>query len=371
VIVIYEEGNIMKKMIALMLACCVAFGASACSNTNTNEPEPPKQEETQNNTDSKEIQDSDITDEAIELTKFDITGDTFITLLNTQLKNSPLKLENIEEKETEDGNAIHYTANNNGISIQYEVDKKTNDLLMVDLSINDITNKDKISDFKEYFIRIRLIIDIDADAETLFSELHINDFEVSSLFDYNSSNVQYTKVVSVNDDLSYIYMTPARKEAQDNDVSSKTERKIAGFNVTGDDFIKVMNTVLEATYPDLVLTDLKTDEKEKDGTKQITYYSIKNNIFVGYRINKDSNNVCHLYIIIKDDDLNEDTHFNASIYFITAISALHLNAEVDDLIENLNMKDYISKTDKFYDTDEATYVKSFVDDSFSFAIEAK
>ncbi len=361
----------MKKMIAFMLACCVAFGATACSNTNTNKPEPAKQEETQDNANNTEIQEDDIADETTERAKFDITGDTFITLLNTQLKNSPLKLENIEEKETEDGNAIHYTANNNDISIQYEVDKKTNDLLMVALSINDITDKDKISDFKEYFIRIRLIIDIDANAETLFSELHINNFEVSSLFDYNSSNVQYTKVVSVNDDLSYIYMTPARKEAQDNDISSKTERKISEFDVTGDEFIKVMNAVLEATYPDLVLTNFKPAESEDSGEKQLTYYTIKNNVFVGYRINKDSNNVCHLYIIIKDDDLNEDTHFNASIYFMTAISALHLNAELDDLIENLNMADYTSKTDKFYETDEATYIKSFVDDSFSFAIGTK
>ena len=56
---------------------------------------------------------------------------------------------------------------------------------------------------------------------------------------------------------------------------------------------------------------------------------------------------------------------------MTAISALHLNAELDDLIENLNMADYTSKTDKFYETDEATYIKSFVDDSFSFAIGTK
>ena len=132
-----------------------------------------------------------------------------------------------------------------------------------------------------------------------------------------------------------------------------------------------MNAVLEATYPDLVLTNFKPAESEDSGEKQLTYYTIKNNVFVGYRINKDSNNVCHLYIIIKDDDLNEDTHFNASIYFMTAISALHLNAELDDLIENLNMADYTSKTDKFYETDEATYIKSFVDDSFSFAIGTK
>ena len=83
---------------------------------------------------------------------------------------------------------------------------------MVDLSINDITDENKISDFKEYFIRIRLILDINADAETLFSELHINNFEVSSLFDYNSSNVQYTKVVSVNDGLAFIRMIPAKKD---------------------------------------------------------------------------------------------------------------------------------------------------------------
>lgn len=169
----------MKRMIAVMLSVFMLFGVGGCSNTNINEDEPIKQEETQNNTDSNDIKDDDTTNETIEVDKFDITGDTFITLLNTQLKDTPLKLENIEESETEDDNSIRYTANNNDISIQYEVDKKTNDLLMVDLSINDITDKNKISDFKEYFIRIRLIIDINANAETLFSELHINNFEVS------------------------------------------------------------------------------------------------------------------------------------------------------------------------------------------------
>lgn len=202
----------MKKYIAIILTAIMIFGISACSNAKINETEQTKQEDIQNSTESKDIQDDNTTDETTELTKFDITSDTFITLLNTQLKNSPLKLENIEKNETEDGNVIHYTANNNDISIQYEVDKETNDLLMVDLSINDITDENKISDFKEYFIRIRLILDINADAETLFSELHINNFEVSSLFDYNSSNVQYTKVVSVNDGLAFIRMIPAKKD---------------------------------------------------------------------------------------------------------------------------------------------------------------
>ena len=53
---ISRRGNIMKKMIAFMLACCVAFGATACSNTNTNKPEPAKQEETQDNANNTEIQ---------------------------------------------------------------------------------------------------------------------------------------------------------------------------------------------------------------------------------------------------------------------------------------------------------------------------
>ena len=162
----------MKRMIAVMLSVFMLFGVGGCSNTNINEDEPIKQEETQNNTDSNDIKDDDTTNETIEVDKFDITGDTFITLLNTQLKDTPLKLENIEESETEDDNSIRYTANNNDISIQYEVDKKTNDLLMVDLSINDITNKNKISDFKEYFIRIRLIIWI-GKASSVLHSIHL------------------------------------------------------------------------------------------------------------------------------------------------------------------------------------------------------
>ena len=182
----------MKKMIAFMLACCLAFGATACSNTNTNEPEPTKQEETQDNTDSTEIQDSDITDETTQLAEFDTTGD---------------------------------------------------------------------------------------------------------------------------------------------------------------EFINIMNKLLEGTRPNLVLSDFKTKESE-DGKRTI-YYTHKNDIWVSYTINKD-----------------KDTYADILFYFMTAMTTLHLKEETDNLVENLNLEDYISKTDKFYPTDEANYAKIFIDDDFTLIIQA-
>lgn len=197
----------MKKMIALMLACCVAFGASACSNTN--ELEPIKQEETQDKTDSKEIQNSDITDEAIELTEFDMTGD---------------------------------------------------------------------------------------------------------------------------------------------------------------EFIDIMNKLLEGTHPDLVLANFKTTEVA-EGSRTM-YYAEKNNIFVSYTINKDTNNVYLFDVTIKNNILNEDTYANVLFYFMAAMSTLHLKEETNDLLENLNLADYISKNNEFYPTDEANYAKIFTDDDFILTIQA-
>ncbi len=201
----------MKKMIAFMLACCLAFGATACSNTNTNEPEPTKQEETQDNTDSTEIQDSDITDETTQLAEFDTTGD---------------------------------------------------------------------------------------------------------------------------------------------------------------EFINIMNKLLEGTRPNLVLSDFKTKESE-DGKRTI-YYTHKNDIWVSYTINKDTNNVYLFDATIKSDVLNKDkdTYADILFYFMTAMTTLHLKEETDNLVENLNLEDYISKTDKFYPTDEANYAKIFIDDDFTLIIQA-
>ena len=56
-------------------------------------------------------------------------------------------------------------------------------------------------------------------------------------------------------------------------------------------------------------------------------------------------------------------------YFMTAMSTLHLEEENDDLVENLNLADYTSRTDEFYATDEANYAK-FIDDYFSLGIQA-
>ncbi len=196
----------MKKMIALMLACCVAFGASACSNTN--ELEPIKQEETQDKTDNKEIQDSDITDKTTELAEFDMTGD---------------------------------------------------------------------------------------------------------------------------------------------------------------EFIDIMNKLLELTRSDLVLSDFKT--KESEDRKRTVYYTYKNNILISYTVNKDTNNVYLFDTTVKSDVLNKDIYADILFYFMTAMSTLHLEEENDDLVENLNLADYTSRTDEFYATDEANYAK-FIDDYFSLGIQA-
>ncbi len=365
----------MKKYIAIILTVIMIFGISACSNAKINETEQTKQEDIQNSTESKDIQDDNTTDETTELTKFDITSDTFITLLNTQLKNSPLKLENIEENETEDGNVIYYTANNNDISIQYEVDKETNDLLMVDLSINDITDENKISDFKEYFIRIRLILDINADAETLFSELHINNFEVSSLFDYNSSNVQYTKVVSVNDGLAFIRMVPSRKEAQDNDISNKLEEKVAEFDMTGDEFISRINELAEGLNQPFVLENFQALEgkKEIDDINQITYFTIaENDVWIYYIINENSNKLHSVLFMINNDKLNEINYLNAYTYFLIASAALDPEPKSDDFEKNLNLSDYSKiKENGLYDTQKARYVKMLTEDNYLLSIEAK
>ncbi len=159
------------------------------------------------------------------------------------------------------------------------------------------------------------------------------------------------------------------KDIQNDDTISETT-ELTEFNITSDEFIDTMNKVLEITHPDLVLSDLKTEESEKDGVKQIIYYTMKNDVFVSYTVNKDSNNIYLFDTIIESDSLNENTHFNASIYFATAVSILDSETEINDLIENLNMTDYTSKNGTFYNSDKAEYAKVTADNKLSFIIRA-
>lgn len=159
------------------------------------------------------------------------------------------------------------------------------------------------------------------------------------------------------------------KDILDNDIAAETT-ELAEFDITGDEFIDAMNNVLEITHPDLVLTDLKIEESEKDGVKQIIYYTMKNDVFVSYTVNKDSNNIYLFDTIIENDSLNENTHFNASIYFATAVSILDSETEINDLIENLNMTDYTSTNGTFYKSNKAEYAKVTADNKFSFIIRA-
>lgn len=157
------------------------------------------------------------------------------------------------------------------------------------------------------------------------------------------------------------------KETQEGNTTDET-KELAEFDITGDGFINIMNKLLESTHPDLVLSDFKTEES-KDG-KHTIYYIYKNNILISYTINKDTNNVCFFDTTVKNDVLNEDTYANILYYFMTAMTALQLKEDTDTLLENLNLADYTSKTDEFYPTDEANYVKLFSDDAFTLGIQA-
>ena len=161
------------------------------------------------------------------------------------------------------------------------------------------------------------------------------------------------------------------KEEQQNDEATKTDEteELAEFDITGDEFIDIMNKLIEgSTHSDLVLTDFKTTEVAKGN--RTMYYATNNDIFVSCTINNDTNNVYLFDVTIKTDALNEDTYANVLFYFMAAMSTLHLEEEPNDLLENLNMADYTSKNNEFYPTDEANYAKIFSNDDFTFTIQA-
>lgn len=184
-------------------------------------------------------------------------------------------------------------------------------------------------------------------------------FGATACSNTNTNEIEQTKQEETQDNSNI-------EDIQDDNTTGETT-ELAEFDMTGDEFIDIMNKLLEGTHPDLVLSDFKTKESE-DGKRTVSY-TYKNNILISYTVNKDTNNVYLFDTTVKSDVLNKDIYADVLFYFMAAMSTLHLEEENDVLLENLNLADYTSKTDEFYATDEANYAK-FIDDYFALAIQA-
>lgn len=197
----------MKKYIAILLAVSMLFSVSACNNTTPNEPEPPKQEETQEDIDIKDIQNDDTISETTELAEFDITGDEFISRMNelSQGLNESFDLKNfhaLEEKTEMNGmkQTTYFMIAENDIWIYYIINENSNKLQSVLFMINN----DKLNEINHlnactYFLIASTVLDPEIKSDDFEKNLNLSDYnKIKDNGLYNTEKAEYVKMLTEN-----------------------------------------------------------------------------------------------------------------------------------------------------------------------------
>lgn len=300
----------MKKMIAFMLACCLAFGATACSNTNTNKPEPAKQEETQDNTDSTN-----------ETSKESNTNSANNTLLGDEYYNYGIKaLESVDQY------------------LDAEIEKEETISTLVGL-------KERVGENDDYGI------------ETLWSILSL----LESSLEKDSPDFNINDVKQYRDDLAGLLKSSLRYR----DTTKKT------FDITSEKFLKAMNIALESIDNSLLLDDFTRIETDTEKYFDVAYYSIvKNGITVEYSVDKKTDKLTTLRIATELDNPSENDLYNLVYYCGIAIGILNYDSDSDNdiIAKELKLDDFSNGSSGDYKSNNAEYTKYIFNNNYTFYV---
>ena len=303
----------MKKMIAFMLACCLAFGATACSNTNTNKPEPAKQEETQDNTDSTN-----------ETSKESNTNSANNTLLGDEYYNYGIKaLESVDQY------------------LDAEIEKGEMLSTLVGL-------KERVGENDDYGI------------ETLWSILSL----LESSLEKDSPDFNIDDVKKYRDDLAGFLKSSLRYR----DTTKKT------FDITSKDCFEKINMALESIDNSLIVNDFKKVELEEANYFPVSFYATThNNVSIQYQVDNKTDKLISFLIKLKidPDNVNFDDLSAFGLYLGMISASLEPDIDGDKLGQGLDFDNISDNNIKSYETDKVLYIKIFKDNEISLGIYVK
>lgn len=172
-------------------------------------------------------------------------------------------------------------------------------------------------------------------------------------------NIDFNSLLAQRNSLAERIGKPVKEMNIENNTNS------VGFNLTGNDFIKKMNTGLEASN-----TGLKLENFQKTASENKNMFITEiNNVQIMYTENESTNILTTFYLSVEIDKATETTFADLGKYLATACVILDNNNNSDTFNSDLQIDDFSTQGTFIHETETVAYIKTIEDNTFSLLIQ--
>lgn len=265
--------------------------------------------------------------------------------------------------------------------------KQTNSTTKEETTVTSEQKSDKVSDEAlMYGIKAIDTIDKYLDNEIEIEEAHETINSIDTLFEYNENqneidaeiktyislfNTKLSPLTELNIDFNSLLAQRNAlaerigKPVKEMNIEDNT--KSVGFNITGNDFIKKMNTGLEISNTGLKLENFQKTVSENTNM----FVAENNNIQIMYTEDKDTNILVAFYLSTNINEATETTFSDLGKYLATACVILDNDDNPDTFNSDLQIDDFNTQGTFIHETETVAYVKMIEDNTFSLLIQPK
>lgn len=265
--------------------------------------------------------------------------------------------------------------------------QQTNSAITKETTITSEQKSNKVSDEAlMYGTKALDAIDKYLDNEIEIEEAYETINSIDNLFEYNENQNQIDAEIKTYISLFSTKLSPLTELnidfnsllAQRNSLAERVGKpvkelnienntKSIGFNITGNDFIKKMNTGLEVSNTGLKLENFQKTVSEDSNI----FITETNNIQIMYTEDKNTNILTTFYISTKIDEATENTFSDLGKYLGTVYIILDNNDTADTFNTDLKLDNFSTEGTFVHESETVAYVKTIENNTFSLLIQPK